>query len=80
LVTAPLESASWHLYRFAAEEIDAAKQHCRLAIAADPEFAQAYVALAYATVATASCSWSDPPGSPSCAMQAVTTQDGRAQL
>jgi TolB-like protein/Tfp pilus assembly protein PilF len=39
---------TWHLYRFAAEEIDLAKQHCRLAIAADSEFAQAYVALAYA--------------------------------
>src|SRR5262249_34385477 len=33
---------------FAAEEIDAAKRHCRLAIVADPEFAQAHVALAYA--------------------------------
>jgi TolB-like protein len=39
--------ATWHLYRFAANEIEAAKQHCRLAITADPEFPQAYVALAY---------------------------------
>ena len=30
------------------------------------------------TIATASCSWSDPPGSPSCAMQAAAPQDGRA--
>jgi Aldo/keto reductase family len=30
------------------------------------------------TVATASCSLSDPPGSPSCAMQAATPQEGRA--
>src|SRR5262245_41261514 len=30
------------------------------------------------TVATASCSRSDPPGSPSCARQAAAPQDGRA--
>ena len=39
---------TWHLYRFADEEIAAAKRHCRLAIGADPEFPEAHVALAYA--------------------------------
>src|SRR5262249_14864868 len=32
------------------------------------------------TIATASCSRSDPPGSPSCATQAAAPQDGRAGL
>jgi adenylate cyclase len=39
---------TWRLYRFAADDIETAKQHCRLAIAADLEFSQPHVALAYA--------------------------------
>ena len=39
---------TWHLYRFTAEDIAAAQRHCRLAIAADADFSQPYVALAYA--------------------------------
>ncbi len=42
------QRGTWQLYRFAAEDIAAAQHHCRLAIVADPEFAQAHVALAYA--------------------------------
>ena len=39
---------TWHLYRFGSDDIAAAQQHCRAAIAADSDFAQPYVALAYA--------------------------------
>jgi tetratricopeptide (TPR) repeat protein len=39
---------TWHLYRFTAADIEAAKQHCLMAIECDRDFAQPYVALAYA--------------------------------
>jgi Flp pilus assembly protein TadD len=36
------------LYRFTAADIEAAKQHCMMAIECDRDFAQPYIALAYA--------------------------------
>ena len=40
---------TWHLYRFGSDDIAAAQDHCRKAIASDPEFPQPYAALAYAS-------------------------------
>jgi TolB-like protein len=40
--------ATWHLYRYTAADIEAAKQHCQMAIEFDRDFAQSYIALAYA--------------------------------
>src|SRR5262245_14647 len=39
---------TWHLYRFDADNIEAAKRYCHVAIASDPDFAQPHAALAYA--------------------------------
>jgi TolB-like protein len=40
--------ATWHLYRFTAADIEAAKQHCLKAIECDRDFTQPYIAFAYA--------------------------------
>jgi TolB-like protein/DNA-binding winged helix-turn-helix (wHTH) protein/Flp pilus assembly protein TadD len=40
--------ATWHLYRYTAADIEAAKQHCLMALECDRDFGQPYIALAYA--------------------------------